>query len=245
MDLSIIIPVYEEHKKIAKDISAAAVFLNEQNLQGELIIVDDGSEDHTFEVAQKTARELGITHRILRYEEHRGKGFAVRTGVQEATGDLIMFADSGLTTPYHFARSGMDLIRQGRCDCAHGSRKLPGSVILRKQPLLRRISSFMVRWFLVFWVNLPVRISDSQCGFKIYDGKVAKALYAQCRTNGFLFDVEIIIRAVRSGYRISEFPIEWRADLDSRLSPLKNSLGIFRELILLRRNLRQNGNPEK
>lgn len=77
--------------------------------------------------------------------------------------------------------------------------------------------------------------TDTQCGFKLYKGDVARELYAECMTEGFLFDVEIILRAQRAGYRIKEFPIEWTCDLDSRLHPVRNSVELFREMMIIRR----------
>lgn len=234
MDLSIIIPAYNEEAKIAGDIEAASKFLQDHNLKGEIIIVDDGSEDRTAKVAEQAAEKVSAAVHVIRFSRHRGKGSAVREGILSSKGKWVMFADSGLCTPYENALRGLELLQKNECDLAHGSRKLPQSRIKRPQPLLRRLIGRFMRRILILWMGVPSRFTDTQCGFKIYKGDVARELYRQSRKHGFLFDVEIIMLALRAGYRIKEFPIEWAADLDSRLSPFKNFLGIVKELITLK-----------
>jgi dolichyl-phosphate beta-glucosyltransferase len=200
--------------------------------------VDDGSDDDTLQMAERIADQVPVKVRPIRYEQHTGKGHAVRTGILASTGDFVMFADSGLCVPYEYTLKGLDIIKRNIAPIAHGSRKLPESIIPQKQPLMRRIVSKLIRWILILWVRVPARLTDTQCGFKIYRGNVARELYASSRMNGFLFDVEIIIKAIRKGYRIKEFPIKWRADLDSRLSVFGNAYGILVELMKLKKILK-------
>lgn len=241
MMLSIIIPAYNESSKIARDIDAAARFLALAQLKGEIIVVDDGSVDDTASVAGIVARPTGITLRVLRNAEHRGKGFAVRTGVLQASGQYVMFADSGLPVPYGNALRGLRLLQQGSCELAHASRRLPESVIQRPQPRQRRLFSFCFRWFAVLFMKIPARLSDTQCGFKLYRGEVARELYGQCFTDGFMFDIEIILRALQSGYRIAEFPVEWTCDPDSRLSVTRSPWFIVRELFAIKKRIVDRG----
>ena len=218
---------------------AAAAFLQKQNLQGEIIIVDDGSKDKTARVAEDAGKNIQVPFKVLRFKEHHGKGFAVRNGVLASKGQFVMFADSGLCVPYTNVLKGLSLLQQNACDIAHGSRKLPESIIYRPQSFLRKFISKLVHWVLLFWLGIPKNLTDTQCGFKIYKGDLAREVYGQCFSNGFLFDVEIIIRALKSEKRIREFPIEWTADLDSRLSPTKNMFGVLGELISLKKTLRR------
>ncbi len=236
MDLSIIIPAYNEAHKISRDIIEAGAFLRHHHLQGEILVADDGSEDGTAAMAREAGK--GLTLHVLENAAHHGKGYVVRQGVMAAQGRLIMFSDSGSCTPYDFAAVGIELIERDQCDCAHGSRKMRGSVIRHPQPLNRRIISMMIRWVFILWLKVPARLTDTQCGFKLYRGSAAKILYAPCRTEGFLFDLEIILRALQHNMRIQEFPIEWRADRDSRLSASRNFLGILRERYSLKMILR-------
>jgi dolichyl-phosphate beta-glucosyltransferase len=235
MDLSIVIPVFEESKKIARDIKEAADFLTSHNLAGEIIIVDDGSRDNTSEIAKNVEISSDVKLEVIRYEQHRGKGYAVRRGISQTSGDYVMFADSGYCVPYEDTMRGLDLIKNGACDIAHGSRKMSGCHIEKAQSFYRRICSKIFRWFVVCDMKIPAEFTDTQCGFKIYKGDVARHLYGECVTDGFTFDIEIIMRARKEGYRIKEFPIDWTCDPDSRLSPSRSSWRILTELLNIRR----------
>jgi len=237
MDFSIIIPAYEESKKIARDVQAAAEFLVHNQMTGEIIVVDDGSTDNTAHVAQAVEIPETVGRKVIRYEPHRGKGYAVRTGILASKGQYVMFADSGTCVPYVNALQGLEMLKNGECDIAHGSRRLPESNILQDQPWHRRLSSQIFKWLVRWLLHVPRHLTDTQCGFKIYKGSVARKLYAQCISEGFSFDVEIILRAYKQGYRIKEFPIKWRCDLDSRLSVARTPWPILFELRAIRKAL--------
>jgi dolichyl-phosphate beta-glucosyltransferase len=232
MTLSLIIPVYNESAKLDKDVLAADRFLQNHAIRGEIIIVDDGSEDNSREQARNSASLVNTPVKVLGEKTHRGKGFAVRTGVLHSTGTIVMFTDSGLCTPFRYILSGVEQLKKESCDIAHGSRKLPQSIIHRPQSRLRRLISFVMGILFKALYRIPP-LSDTQCGFKLYPGDLARELYGQSQCNGFLFDIEIIMLAHRAGYRICEFPIEWSADPDSRLSPLKSAWGIVEEFFEL------------
>lgn len=237
MELSIVIPAFEEREKITRDIETSAVFLSTNHLSGEVIVVDDGSKDNTTEAAKSVVVSPDVRLRTIRYEKHRGKGHAVRKGVEQTSGQYVMFADSGCCVPYEDVFRGLELLKSDVCDIAHGSRKIQTSHIERAQSLFRRVCSRMFHWFVVHYMKIPAELTDTQCGFKIYKGNVARDLYGQCITDGFSFDIEIILRALKQGYRIKEFPIDWTCDPDSRLSPARNSRLIFLELLHIRKVL--------
>lgn len=239
MEFSIIIPVFEERAKIAADIRAACAFLQSNHLAGEIIVVDDGSRDDTATVAQGVACGPEVRCTVIRYEKNRGKGFAIRAGVAAASGKYLMFADSGLCIPYENALVGLRMIQNGDCDLAHGSRKLAASKIIKPQTWLRRFTAKIFRGLAVYWMRVPASLSDTQCGFKIYRGEVARALFGACRSDGFMFDIEIILRARRKGYRIKEFPVEWTCDRDSRLSFTRSPKQIIRELKTIKQTLQK------
>ncbi|MBE0536013.1 MAG: glycosyltransferase [Phycisphaerae bacterium] len=239
MNLSIIIPAFEEGKKIARDIEAATAFLKGHKIPGEIIVIDDGSQDDTAAAAEKVPPTVGIPCRVFRLEANRGKGYAVRTGVTKAIGQYIMFADSGCCVPYHNVLHGLEMIESGECDIAHGSRKMAGCRIHRPQDRWRRLCSRAFRWMVHTWLKMPPNLTDTQCGFKIYRAEVARKLYAECVTDGFSFDVEIIVRAHRYGYRIKEFPVEWTCDCDSRITLSRTSWRVFAELLKIKRILGQ------
>ncbi len=237
MDLSIVIPAFNEETKVSADVEAAAAFLVGEGLTGEVIVVDDGSEDGTAMQAERPRMPDGVTRRVLRYETNRGKGFAVRTGIRASAGELVMFADSGLCIEYKTAVLGLDLIRENRCDLAHGSRRLEGSHIGQHQRAHRRVISHLFRWLAPRLIGFPRHITDSQCGFKIYRGDVARELYGECTCDGFMFDAEVILRAARKHYRIKEFPVVWHSDHDSRLRALHVSWRSLHEIIAIKRTL--------
>ena len=237
VDLSIVIPALDEGKKIGRDVKAAAAFLEGNHLPGEIIVVDDGSKDNTAEVAKNVDVSAAIPLNVIRYEQHRGKGYAIRTGIKQTSGEYVMFVDSGCCVPYEDVLRGLGLLKSGACDIAHGSRKMRGCHIQEKQSLYRRICSRIFHRFVIYGMKIPAEFTDTQCGFKIYRGDVARHLYGECITDGFMFDVEIIMRAQKEGYRIKEFPVDWTCDRDSRLSPTRSLWHVLFELITIKRAL--------
>jgi dolichyl-phosphate beta-glucosyltransferase len=232
--LSIIIPAYEEERKIARDVREAAAFLSSLGAPGEVIVSDDGSADGTVRAARAVVAPPDVRCTVLAATAHRGKGAAVRDGILASSGEFVMFADSGMTVPYANALRGLHLLQESGCDIAHGSRELPGSVIIRDRDSDRRLISSSFRRVAALWLGIPRSLTDTQCGFKLYRGETARRLYSSCETEGFLFDIEIILRALREGLTIREFPVEWSCDRDSRLGVRRNAGEIIRDLIRLR-----------
>ena len=144
-----------------------------------------------------------------------------------------MFADAGLCVPYEIATLGLSMLELDMCDVAHGSRRMRGSV-LRAQPLYRRMGSLAYKMVVHTGMGVPRWISDTQCGFKIYRREAARELYADLLTDGFMFDVEIILRALRRNYRILEFPVLWSNDADTRYDPVKGTIRNLKELARIR-----------
>jgi dolichyl-phosphate beta-glucosyltransferase len=235
--LSIVIPAFEEQGKIARDVEAAAEFLVAGPIPGEVIVSDDGSSDETVRRAEQAGGPSSVSRLVIKNNGHRGKGFAVRSGVLASKGEYVMFADSGLTVPFDNALRGLHMLQEGTAELAHGSRELPGSVIRKDRDWDRKVISRVFRAVMTSWMHVPPSLTDTQCGFKIYRGDVARQLYAECGTDGFMFDIEIILRALRRGYRIAEFPVEWTCDRDSRLGIRRSSKEILDELLRIRREL--------
>jgi dolichyl-phosphate beta-glucosyltransferase len=229
MNVSIVIPVWNESGKIIPEIEAAILFLDMKRLNGEVIISDDGSTDDTVRAIENWNAASKVPVKILQ-NQHLGKGNAVRRGILEARGDIVLFIDSGNCIPYEDVWEGILLVDHGECDIAHGSRYMPESQILVPKGLTRRILSFLFRKFARIYMHLPAHLTDTQCGLKIYRKEVAHRLYDLCFTRGFIFDIEIILRARKEGFTIFEFPVHWSSDPDSRLFIIRSVPGIFREL---------------
>jgi dolichyl-phosphate beta-glucosyltransferase len=251
VDLSIVIPALNEAKKIRSDVEAAAQFIDREKMTGEIIVVDDGSTDNTSEEARKSSIPDSVFLRVISLERNRGKGFALKAGILATRGDVVLFADSGTCVPYANALAQIEKIRDGEADIAIASRRLKGTVIKRNRSLQRRVLSWIFRQAALMLTDLPRRITDTQCGFKVYDGNIARELFKRCVTAGFMFELEVLLRALKRGYRIEEFPVEWTCDLDTRLKPAGDAVGVLKELLKVRslvkeeKSVRQKDSSEK
>ena len=215
--LTIVIPTYEEERKIARDVREAGTFLASNGLSGEVIVSDDGSSDGTVRAAREVTLPSRIQYSVLPAAKHRGKGAAVRSGILSSHGEYVMFADSGMTVPYDNALKGLRLLQEGAAIWRTDHASCPRASSSATRTLDRKILSALFRKMTIHWLHIPSSLTDTQCGFKLYRGDVARRLYASCETDGFLFDIEIILRALNEGLRIREFPVEWSCDRDSRL----------------------------
>jgi len=218
----VIIPAYNEEKKIGKDLAAALDYFRAQPYTFELIAVDDGSVDGTPDVLAEWEKRGRPDLRAICCRPNRGKGYAVRTGMLAARGEVRMFADAGLCVPFSDTAAGLHAIRQGS-DVAIGSRKLASSRVVQAPASYRQWGSRLFGAVVRQMMGLQ-GIHDTQCGFKFYTSPAAQELFGASRIDGFMFDAEILVLARRRGMKIGEFPVEWRADPDSRYRPLVGSL---------------------
>lgn len=230
MDLSVIIPVWNEAPKVAFDLEDADAFFQQYQINGEIIVVDDGSLDTTVAAAREAAGLIHYPVHIIPLEVHQGKGSAVRNGVLRSRGRVVLFIDSGHCIPYADIFNGIKLITDNRCDVAHASRYLPESTIIESQNVFRRFISKIFRLMIQRCLPVPRTLTDTQCGLKIYRGDLARTLFARSEIRGFLFDVEVLLLASRQGARICEFPVSWKCDHDTRLSLIHALPQIIKEL---------------
>lgn len=203
--LSIIIPAYNEARRLPPHLGSVLSYLRAHYPAFELIVVDDGSRDDTA-AAVRAALADEPRARLLAYQPNRGKGYAIRTGVLASRGAAVVFLDADLSTPVEEIPAALERLKQA--DVVIGSRDLPASDIRAQQPLYRRLASEIFKWVRYLMVGLW-RISDTQCGFKAYRGPVARQLFALAGVDRFMFDVEILYLAERAGLRIDEMPVQW------------------------------------
>ena len=237
MDFSIIIPVLNEELKIKNDIIAADYFLTANHYQGEIIISDDGSSDKTVEVSKSMRENLVHTLIVLESGKHSGKGSAVRRGVLESSGKLLLFMDSGLNIPLDMAKRGIEIIKSEKSEIAIASRHLPESIIHVPLVWHRRVFSYLFRNVARIYLPIPKYLTDTQCGFKLFKGDVARELFVKATIDGFLIDIDIILLADRQGYKITEFPVDWTCDRDSRLRVNSTFVATVKELIKIKDSL--------
>lgn len=225
--LSIIIPAYNEENRIPSTLKDIGSYCRKRKLHHELLVVDDGSKDRTMEVVRK-ARIPCL--RLLSYGENRGKGYAVRFGMRQAKGDILLFSDADLSTPIEELDKFLPLL--DRFDVLIGSRNLTASDIQINQPLFRQIPG---RVFSIFTRLLVLPgIKDSQCGFKLFTRKAAKTIFSRQRIEGFGFDMELLFIARRHGLRVKEVPIIWRNSGESKVSLLRDPFIMLLSIMKIR-----------
>jgi dolichyl-phosphate beta-glucosyltransferase len=227
-DVSVVIPAYNEGAKILGDLERACAYLGGGGYRYEVVVVDDGSTDDTSDKVREFQRR-GHPVKLLGYAGNRGKGFAVRTGMLQAAGRLVLFADAGGCVPYAELEKGRRRLEEG-WDVAIGSRGLGDSRVRVRQAWHRQLGSRGFG-FLVHHVMGLRDFADTQCGFKIFRREAAQRLFGAARIDGFMFDIEMLVNARRLGLRVCEFPVEWTADPDSRFRVVAGSVRNLRELV--------------
>jgi dolichyl-phosphate beta-glucosyltransferase len=225
-----VIPAYNEELRIEATVRKIDAFLSEQEYDGELVVVDDGSRDRTSSMLSALRGEVR-TLRILRFEANRGKGHAVRAGVLAAARDCVLFTDADLATPIEEVERLWPVLDRGG-SVAIASRHLPGGADRVDQPWRRR---WVGRAFNLCVSMLALRgIRDTQCGFKLFRTRAARRIFEGVRTEGFAFDVEALCRARALGYRIAEVPVRWIDRPGSRVRLARDSVQMLSSLIRMR-----------
>lgn len=231
MDISIVIPAYNEGSRIIPTLEKVYGYFTSTEMKFEIIVVNDGSKDNTAEIVNRfSGNHPGV--RVLRHKQNKGKGAAVRTGVLDAKGDLILFSDADLSTPIEEFEKLKKAMDDGY-DVAIGSRGLPDSKIVISQPWYRRYVGKGFPYLVRLIVMKDFR--DTQCGFKLFRKEAGRALFSSLKTEGFAFDVEILYRAVKENWKIKEAPVLWINSSDSKVSLLNAPFKMFLALLKIRR----------
>ena len=236
MDLSIVIPAYNEAHRIAETLDKVSGYFDSTGMEYEIIVADDGSGDNTAIAVSTWAETTGRTMARTITIPHKGKGAAVAAGVMAAEGNRILMSDADVSTPFTEWPKLKEELDRG-AQIAIGSRQAPGAKVERFQPFFRQRLGKFFGW--IARKIFPLEVRDSQCGFKAFDGKTAKSLFSDIRTSGYCFDVEVLLLAKRRGVEVSEVPVRWINDPDSRVNIWKDWLQVIKELWVIRDEMKK------
>jgi dolichyl-phosphate beta-glucosyltransferase len=232
--LSVVIPAFNEARRLPSYLHSVAAYLNGRGLSHEILVVDDGSTDDTARLIEQAGTQHR-TIRLIRLPRNSGKGAAVRAGMQFAQGELQLFADADGATPIQELERLEAAVKNG-ADLAIGSRTL-ASRDSRYQVRARLHRTLLGNLFNRVVRRLGIRdIHDTQCGFKLFRKSVAQDLFSVARIDGYGFDLELLYIAQQRGYRIAEVPINWTDQPGSKVRVIRDGFRMLREMLAVRRN---------
>lgn len=223
-------PAFNEEARLGPTLRDYVSYCRGTERRAEVIVVDDGSRDRTSAVVGSLEAEYPEV-RLIRLAENHGKGHAVRSGVVNAQGRLVLFADADGATPLSEVERLEAAIAAG-ADVAIGSRALHDTQVTVKARLYRRVIGRVFHRMVELLTVSGVK--DTQCGFKLFRGPVAHDLFSRMRIRGFSFDVEVLMMAQRRGYRIAEVPVNWTHQPGSKVNLVTDSALMLRDLFVIR-----------
>lgn len=240
--LSLVVPAFNEACRLTKNLYTFLSYLQDYRPEAELIVVDDGSTDSTAAVAEDFfARHPKVMAHVLRFDENRGKGHAVRAGLLAAQAPIALFSDADLSTPITELPKIVEPIESGDYDIVFGSRALDREMIGRRQPWQREQSGKVFNRIVRTLTGLPFH--DTQCGFKAFRMETARPIIEHGQIDGFGFDVELLFLARRAGLRLREVPVCWDHHEGSKVHLVHDSLRMFAEIVSLRGRMARAAQP--
>lgn len=237
-DVSIVVPAFNERERIISPLRKISEYIAASDRAFEVIVVDDGSTDDTKGIAETTLAEFhDISTSVIRYEENRGKGFAIKTGLLASTADVALFSDADLSTPIEELPKLVDPIVAGETDVAFGSRALDRSLIGTHQPWRREQGGRVMN--LIIKTMSGLHFVDTQCGFKAFNMTKFRPLLDVMTIDRFGFDVEFLFVAQYNGLRLSEIPVRWNDVAGSKVSVFRDTRRMISELGQIRSNAKR------
>lgn len=231
--LSIVIPAYNEESRLPRTLDRILEWLHEQRFKfQEIIVVDDGSRDATSAVTDEYSKPPSPI-RLLRNPGNRGKGYAVRHGMLDAGGEWVLYTDADLSTPIEEVQILYSTATKQDAAIAIGSRAVDRSLVEVHQPMFREYSGRFFNLVMRVLTGLPFR--DTQCGFKLYRGDAAKAIFSRQEQDGFSFDVEDLVIAKKLGLLAVEVPVRW-SNVEGTKVTLAHGLKSFTDLLQIRKD---------
>lgn len=236
MYLSIIVPAYNEQRRLPKTLSSIDSYLRKQPYDYEILVVNDGSKDKTAEVVEDLKVKIKNL-RLVDNKENHGKGFVVRQGLLEAKGEYRLFTDADNSTSIDQVEKMWPEVKKGY-DIVIGSRDLKESIIAVPQSWFRRRLGDLFNLFTQVTCGLW-GIWDAQCGFKIFTKEAVEKIFPKCKINRFAFDPEILVIAKKLGFKIKEIPVVWINEPESKVK-FKSMVKMGLDLLKIRWNLIKN-----
>ena len=229
-ELSVVIPAFNEEGRLADSLRRLKPYLEGRSRPFELVLVDDGSSDGTLRVMRDAATKHTYV-KVVGHPRNRGKGRALASGVAESTGKRVLVSDADLSTPIDELPKLEAALADG-AQVAIASRAKRGARIEISQPphrvLMGKVFNLIVQALL-----LP-GIWDTQCGFKLFEGDLARELFGSLRTDGFAYDVEVLFGARRRQLVIAEIPVRWQHSAPTRVAAFRSSLDMLKDVIRIR-----------
>jgi len=231
-DYSIVIPAYNEGARIGSTLNKVAACIGERGWSAEVLVVNDGSRDDTAAIVRNFAEREPVV-RLIENPANCGKGYSVRNGMLQATGEIVMFTDADLSAPIEEAELLFRAIREG-ADIAIGSRWLDRDRQTIHQPLYRQFFGRCFNALTRLVMGLP--FADTQCGFKAFRHSAAQTVFQLQRIERWGFDPELLFIAMKRGYTVREVPVTWGHDERSRISYLRDGFKMLEEILRIRWN---------
>ena len=232
--LSIVIPAYNEEKRIGRTLEGTFEYLDAQKYESEVLVVNDGSSDHTAEKVREFAGRTNGRLRLIENPGNRGKGYAVRNGMLQARGEIILFYDADLATPTSEIAKVVEPIAKDRYDIVFGSRALNSDLIGVHQSFLRELRGRGGNLLLRLLLGLDFK--DTQCGFKAFRLQAAREIFAVQRIDGFGFDPEVLYIGQKQGWSLLETPVRWNHVEGSKVTLFATTVKVLLEVLTIRLN---------
>jgi dolichyl-phosphate beta-glucosyltransferase len=233
--LTVVIPAFNEEPRLGASLGPIQDYLSRSGIDGEILVVDDGSTDQTARIASEFLR--GRRGRVLRNPENRGKGYSVRRGVLEAAGRFVLVSDADSSTPIEEHAKLAGAIRDFDLDVAIGSRALRESRIeVRQHPVRESMGRGFNR---IIRAATGLAFHDTQCGFKLVDRERCRPIFERMVVDGFAFDVEFLFLCVRFGLRVREVPVIWRNAPGSKVRIVSDPFRMLADVLRVRWRFRR------
>lgn len=229
---SIILPAYNEAARLGQTLDRVLAYISAQGWDAEVIVVNDGSRDRTADIVREYARNHSYL-RLLENPGNRGKGYSVRNGMLHATGEILVFSDADLSSPIEESQKLFAALEAG-ADIAIGSRWLRPELQIQRQSLPRQLYGRIFN--LLMRLVLGLNFKDTQCGFKAFTQQAARKIFPLQKIERWGFDPELLFLARKTGLKVIEVPVKWAHAGGTRISPLRDGLRMFTEVLTIRWN---------